>query len=84
MDIVYEADGSSTEPTTDQITITGSAFTNNKADGDGGLMRVSASSMQMAISSTTFTGHTSLLKGGIFYIDTLKKLTLTSVTAEDF
>lgn len=40
--------------------------------------------MLMSITSSTFTTHTSLGMGGIFYINTLKSLTLTSVTATNF
>ena len=47
-------------------------------------MRISASTMLMTISGTTFTNHAATLRGGIFYIDTLKTLTLTSVTASTF
>ena len=47
-------------------------------------MRIEASTMLMTVTGTTFTNHAALEKGGVFYIETLKTLTLTSVTATTF
>ena len=42
MDIDYVYNAAELTPSSSQITITGSTFTDNKADGDGGLMKINA------------------------------------------
>ena len=48
MDIVYEA-GDADPTATNQILIKDSVFTDNKADGDGGLMKIDANTLFMKI-----------------------------------
>lgn len=84
MDIVYESYAGTTEPSSPQITISNSQFSDVKTDGNGALMRINVDTILMSITSSTFTSHSAGVKGGVFYIDELKKLTMSQVTATDF
>lgn len=86
MNINYVAYGTGTEtaePSVTQITVTSSNFTDNKADGVGGLMRLNIDRIKMSITDTIFNTH-SATRGGVFYIDAIQQLTLSTVTATDF
>lgn len=47
-------------------------------------MKITAATLWMTISSTSFNQHKAGNNGGVFYISTLRKLTLSAVTAIDF
>lgn len=47
-------------------------------------MKINVDTIMMAITNTQFTTHSAKVKGGVFYIDSLKQLTMTTVTATDF
>ena len=47
-------------------------------------MRMNADSLRMSMSSSNFNEHQCGKSGGVFYIDTLGKLTLSGVTATEF
>lgn len=68
MDIEYQAYAGTTEPTSDQITVSSCTFTDNKGNGQGGLMSVNVDTLMMSITSTSFTTHSAGTYGGVFYI----------------
>ena len=47
-------------------------------------MKITANTMRMSITSTTFETISSGTDGGVFHCDSLKYLTITGVTATDF
>lgn len=72
MNIVYEYYATEQEPTVDQIIISGgSSFTECYSPTTGGLMKITASTMRMSITSTTFTNIWTDTNGGVFYCDGL-------------
>ena len=84
MDIEYEVYGGTSDPTSEQITVSSVTFTDNKSNGQGGLMRINVENIMMSVTSSTFTTHSAGTYGGVFYIESLKKLTMTGITATDF
>eukprot|EP00347_Sterkiella_histriomuscorum_P016469 403353061 len=91
MDINYENFGSYVDPpTTDQITLKDSQFTDIKSDGNGGFAQINVDTIKMQITGTNFTNIASGFNlnnpsfGGVFNVISLGSLDISNSIAKDF